>query len=349
MPRIGIVCGSGGDVGVAFMSGCVTAIHDATGWDPSSADYVVGTSGGSLIAATLRSDIPPGDFHATMIGAERSPTGTAKLTPAVMGSTNDNLPPLAQDALTHARLTGPELLQRSATRPHEIRPISLAAAAMPEGRLDTQFVHNKVELLMGDAWPEAPMLITATRMDNGGRIVFSRNSQVQTTVPTAVAASCAIPSVFKPVEIDGARYVDGGLQSSTNADVLLEQELDAVIILSPLSCNRVISRSWAGPVRSMMRVIAVREQERLRDAGTVVMTVHPDRPSISAMGLNLMDVSKRAKVSEAGRHAAFDVLCSERAAEMREILWDAGLPQEGASAAEGRPPSYEPGGLGLSP
>ena len=320
MPRIGIVCGSGGDVGVAFMSGCVTAIHEATGWDPSSADYVVGTSGGSLIAATLRAQIPPEDFHATMIGAKRTPVGTAKLTPAVMGSTKDNLPPLAQDALTHARLTGPELLQRSATRPHQIRPIALAAAAMPEGPLDTQFVHNKVNLLIGEAWPDAPMLITATRMDNGHRIVFTGHSRVRTTLPSAVAASCAIPSIFKPVEIDGARYVDGGLHSSTNADVLLSHELDAVIILSPLSSNRMMSRSLAGPVRSMMRVIAVREQERLKKAGALVMTIHPDRQSISAMGLNLMDVSKRARVSEAGRNAAFDVLRSERASPMRELL-----------------------------
>jgi NTE family protein len=323
MPRIGIVCGSGGDVGVAFMSGCVTAIHEATGWDPSSADYVVGTSGGSLIAATLRAQIPPEDFHATMVGTKRTPVGTAKLTAAVMGSAKDNLPPLAQDALTHARLTGPELLQRSAIRPHQIRPIALAAAALPEGPLDTQFVHNKVNLLIGEAWPDAPMLITATRMDNGHRIVFTGHSRVRTTLPTAVAASCAIPSIFKPVEIDGARYVDGGLHSSTNADVLLGHELDAVIILSPLSSNRMISRSLAGPVRSMMRVVAVREQERLERAGALVMTIHPDRESISAMGLNLMDVSKRPRVSEAGRNAAFDALRSERAAPMRELLWDA--------------------------
>lgn len=320
MPRIGIVCGSGGDVGVAFMSGCITAIHEATGWNPSTADYVVGTSGGSLIAATLRAQIPPEDFHATMVGSKRTPTGELKLSTAVMGSKKDNLPPLAQDALTHARLTGPELLQRSATRPFQIKPISLAAAALPEGRLDTMFVHNKVNLLIGESWPDAPMLITATRMDNGHRIVFTGHSKVRTTLPTAVAASCAIPSIFKPVEIDGARYVDGGLHSSTNADVLLTHELDAVIILSPLSSNRWLSPSLVGPVRSMMRVIANREQERLKKAGAIVMTIHPDSQSISAMGLNLMDVTKRPKVSQAARKAALDVLRSEHAAPMVKLL-----------------------------
>ena len=35
----------------------------------------------------------------------------------------------------------------------------------------------------------------------------------------AVAASCAIPGFYHPVEIDGRRYVDGGMRSTSNLDL----------------------------------------------------------------------------------------------------------------------------------
>jgi NTE family protein len=49
----------------------------------------------------------------------------------------------------------------------------------------------------------------------------------------AVAASCAIPGFFKPVSINGRRYVDGGLQSLCNLDLLEASDLDVVTASVP--------------------------------------------------------------------------------------------------------------------
>lgn len=51
-----------------------------------------------------------------------------------------------------------------------------------------------------------PVVVGATNIDEGCKAVFE-------TGPLAerVAASCSIPIVFKPVKIDGVRYVDGGV------------------------------------------------------------------------------------------------------------------------------------------
>jgi predicted acylesterase/phospholipase RssA len=35
-----------------------------------------------------------------------------------------------------------------------------------------------------------------------------------------VAASCVIPAYFTPIRIDGVDYLDGGVHSPTNADLL---------------------------------------------------------------------------------------------------------------------------------
>ena len=51
----------------------------------------------------------------------------------------------------------------------------------------------------------------------------------------AVAASCAIPGFYRPVRIGGRRYVDGGVCSASNLDLLAGRGLDLVVCLNPLS------------------------------------------------------------------------------------------------------------------
>ena len=51
-----------------------------------------------------------------------------------------------------------------------------------------------------------PMVIVATDLDNGQSHEFRNGPLVE-----AIAASCSIPIIFSPVEIEGIHYVDGGL------------------------------------------------------------------------------------------------------------------------------------------
>ena len=43
-----------------------------------------------------------------------------------------------------------------------------------------------------------------------------------------------MPGYFAPVEVDGRHYLDGGIKSSTNADVLRTEGLDLVITIAPM-------------------------------------------------------------------------------------------------------------------
>ncbi|MDQ3631167.1 MAG: patatin-like phospholipase family protein, partial [Actinomycetota bacterium] len=58
-PRVGLVLGAGGVLGAAWLQGALAALVDATGWDPGSADRVVGTSAGSVIGTLLACGVPP--------------------------------------------------------------------------------------------------------------------------------------------------------------------------------------------------------------------------------------------------------------------------------------------------
>ena len=52
--RVGLVLGAGGVLGGAWLTGGLHALAEETDWDPGSADFIVGTSAGSMIGALTR-------------------------------------------------------------------------------------------------------------------------------------------------------------------------------------------------------------------------------------------------------------------------------------------------------
>ena len=63
-----------------------------------------------------------------------------------------------------------------------------------------------------------PTVVTATDFDHGKRVAFESGQ-----IAERVSASCSIPIVFKPVEIDGVRYVDGGVLDNMPAWAIRER------------------------------------------------------------------------------------------------------------------------------
>ena len=59
--------------------------------------------------------------------------------------------------------------------------------------------------------------------------MFGRDSGVP--LVDAVAASCAVPVVWPPVTIGDRRFMDGGVGSSANVDVVTD--VDVVVMLAP--------------------------------------------------------------------------------------------------------------------
>lgn len=59
-----------------------------------------------------------------------------------------------------------------------------------------------------------PLKVVATEIGSGAAKVFGREETPAIPVAEAVAASLAIPFVFQPLRVGGARYVDGGVVSN---------------------------------------------------------------------------------------------------------------------------------------
>jgi NTE family protein len=304
MPGIGLVLGAGGEVGHAFHSGVLAALTDVTGWDARVAEVVVGTSAGSIVGALLRAGVAPVDLAARATG--RPLTEESRRVFALSDAANAHLRPLP--ARTPRRglptMSAPGALVRAALQPWNARPGSVAAAALPAGRVPTELISAGLRPLF-DRWPDAPLWVNTVELHTGRRVTFGRDPAYDVDVATAVAASCAIPTYFAPVEVAGVRFVDGGAHSPTNADLLAGIGLDLVIVSSPMSITGNAPRfSPDQPARRLARYALGREAARIRRSGTPVLTFQPTPDDIRVFGLNAMDTTRRADVTRRARASA---------------------------------------------
>jgi NTE family protein len=124
------------------------------------------------------------------------------------------------------------------------------------------------------------------------------------------------------VSIGGRRYVDGGICSVSNLDMLCGTGLDLVICLNPMSSlAQATGGSPADRMAAVMRAAAGRrlghEARKLREAGTRVLILQPNEHDVSLMGFNLMSGGRRLEVMEQARRSV--------ATELRAIR-DRGAP-----------------------
>ncbi len=297
-PSVGLVLGAGGVVGQAYQAGVLSALQRETGWDPRAATIVVGTSAGSVTAAALRVGVPATDLAASLYGVPTSRRGGAILR-RILPADGEPLPtPSVGTLLRPWNLPSPALITRVLRRPLAFRPDVAAMTLLPRGRIDISERARGLDKYMGSRWPDGLRICTVRRSD-GARIVFGRDGAPPARLAAAVLASCAIPGYFQPVEIGGTEYVDGGVHSATNADVLRSEQLDVVVVISSMSAAHGSANGADGWLRRTVHRRIEREIARLEEAGFVVLSLEPGTESRRAMGLRAMAEDRSPQVIEA--------------------------------------------------
>ena len=283
-------------MGHAFHAGVLAALERELGWDARRADLLVGTSAGSIVVSMLRAGMPPADLANRALRQPLTDEGAAVVSRAGLG------PPARQARRRPAAgsMASPTLLARALRAPWEMRPGTLAAAMLPQGRIPTAHIAAPLDALFGDTWPAATWIV-AVDLDSGRRVVFGRNGSPPATVAEAARASCAVPAHFEPAEIGGRRYVDGGVHSTTNADLVDPQRPDLVLVSAPMSAVRGAAR--VGPStanRHIARLSLAREMSRLRAQGIPVVSFQPGAADIAVMAGDALDPEKMPEVCAAG-------------------------------------------------
>jgi NTE family protein len=314
-PRVGLVLGAGGTVGQAFQAGVLAALEHDLGWDPRGADVIVGTSAGAITATLLRLGIPAHDLAAWAVQAPLSVEGAPLR--RWLGERHPDFPPVGvRNWLRPWRLPSPALLRRVLRQPWAVRPLALAMTLLPAGPIELLTHTNRLDDMTAEPWPDG-LWLCAARRDDGARVTFGRDG-AQAALPEAVAASCAIPGYFTPIQIAGQEYFDGGAHSSTNADLLRGLDLDVVVTVAPLSAAPGTRPGLDRPLRIMARRRLTRELEQL-DRDTPAVRFEPDTQVLEVMGHNLMATDALDRVVqeafvEAGASAAREVRAGRLAA-----------------------------------
>lgn len=314
MASVGLVLGAGGIAGVAWHSAVLAALEDA-GWDARTADLVVGTSAGAGMAAVLRLGVPGSDLVAGALGRPMGPAGTDHAARA--GDPVD----LPVPALGRLRIpASPRLLARAVSQPWRVRPLVAMAAALPAGRVPTALLGDRIRRTHDEPWPARPTWIAAVRLGDGRRVVFGRDL-TDIHLATAVEASSAIPGYFEPVRHGAATYVDGGVHSPTNADLVADGGFDVVVISSPMSATRAaLRRTRFTTSRGLHTATLAREVAAVRAAGTEVLVLQPGPEVVEAVGPSSMDPSRRGAVARIAHDTVRAHLASERVADRLELL-----------------------------
>ena len=311
--RIGLVLGAGGVVGGSWLIGALEALESETGWSPCSADVICGTSAGSAVGALTAAGIEPSLMAAYASGgagdavAELEARGD-RVTDGLVQRITDGLgdmPYRLQRALPPIGPGSWRMAVSTLARPRRHAPAALLAGWLPRGFVSTRPIGELVDRFVDGSWPEGAGQYWAVAADyaTGRRVVFGREGAPPADVRDAVAASCAIPGFYHPVKVGGRRYIDGGICSASNLDLLCDEGLDLVVCLNPMSSlAQVTPRSPAERVGARMRVQTGRrlgrEAKKLRERGTEVLILQPTADDLAVMGTNFMARDRRELVIE---------------------------------------------------
>jgi NTE family protein len=326
MARIGLVLGAGGITGQAYHAGVLAALEAEFGWDPRTAEVIVGTSAGSITATLLRGGVPAKDLAAWTTRAPLSVEG--HILEDLFGREFPELEPIrTSHLLRRPSLPGPALVRRVLLRPWQPPGAPLLLTLLAPGRIDISAFLEPLRAVEPPSWHDGDLWICAVRRRDGRRVVFGRPGSPHVPLHLAVSASCAVPGYFAPVAIDGVSYVDGGVHSPTNAAVLGQSGLQLVVIVSPMSGAQGVPTAVADVVRRHAGFRLDLERRALRAAGIDVVLFEPDASVLKVMGHEWMS---RDRVDEITRAAFGSARSTCRTTDATAAFVRAGLaPPEG--------------------
>lgn len=334
--RVALVLGAGGPVGFAFHAGVLAALAEA-GWDARDAELILGTSVGAATAALLRAGMAPHDLYARARRQPLSEGGEALITgaggwpdlsAALAGHDGRGLASRLAGGLRHP--AAPRLVGRLLRHPGRWRAGLLLAALLPAGEVEAAPIVAALDRLFPDGWPAAGLGVVAADLDRGTRMVFGAPGAPAASVGTAVAASCAVPSVFAPVVVDGRRYIDGGAVSPVSTDLLApalaepspvvatdlsRSAFDAVVVSLPMGIGSAPGRIGVDlPGRWLNHLAGVRGLAAARRSGGPVLLVEPGASELAVMGYDVFSVTHGPEIAARAR----DHLAARLAAGLRE-------------------------------
>jgi NTE family protein len=224
-------------------------------------------------------------------------------------------------------------LLRSLARLGELSAIDIGvglAEALPTGLYSGSGLADYVEEALSEGGRvndfrlvDPELYLTATDLDTCERIVFGEEGWSDVPISKAVECSTCLPIVYKPVDLKGRQFVDGGIRSTTNVDIAVEKGAKFIVVVNPLvpyvnDFEKTIPTVFGRRVRrvSDMGLPAIANQtfrliahQRLHQAveqwqekypGVDIVLLEPEPTDELMFGTPIMDYSRRLKIAKHG-------------------------------------------------
>jgi len=237
--KTALVLAGGGLSGAMYEIGALRAIDDIlTDRTVNDFDIYVGTSAGAIVGALLANGATP----ATML------QGLAGDLPGVRPIQRRDLFQLNVQDVLKLGVKLPRTVLGAWT--HYLRYISdvtlfdllwSISEALPTGMYDSlameAYMRETINSYGGTndfTQLRQQLYVIATDLDSGKRAVFGPDSNQNVPISLSIAASTAVPLLYRPVRIADHDYVDGSVRGNASVDLAIERGATLVIVINPL-------------------------------------------------------------------------------------------------------------------
>ena len=290
-PENALVLGSGGLLGAAWMASTLSDLENKSIWKPEIDDLRIGTSAGSMLAVILGNGIKASEIVALMVNGDYQDDKGILSVPKT--PTREKVPLRPSDILYAVR----SLAQGRA--PH----LGIIVSSLfVEGAEDTSELETFINEITNSNWPSTNTWLVSAELQSGLRKVFTGKDEI--APGEAVAASCAVPALYRPVKIKGGQYIDGGTISCSNLDLAIHARAKNIIVLTPIAGYTRININ-SGVNKALSQIVRNTEQIGMSKifkkigTDTKITLVTPGKATSEFLSTNsLMDGSKVKELLE---------------------------------------------------
>jgi predicted acylesterase/phospholipase RssA len=228
-----LVLAAGGVTGALYEVGVLRALEEELGAPEDLFDLFLGVSAGASVAAFVAQGVRPSRLFEALLSGDDPllPVRQRDVVPfdlrhaARLAAAGSRL--LFRAAAGLLRRRGPAVAELAALLPAGLFSLDpyrrfLAAALTGAGLADDFRVLRR------------RLLIPATDLDSGDRVLFGAPPWDDVLISTAIAASSAIPAFFEPLPIRGRHLIDGNVGKVAHLDALIAEGASRVLVVSPV-------------------------------------------------------------------------------------------------------------------
>src|SRR3984885_2700399 len=238
--KTALVLGGGGFTGGVYEIGALRALDLlSVNRTVNEFDVYVGTSAGSFVAAAVANGVTPEEMMRVIVQQVPTSFPDARVSALLRPNYREFL---AKGLLVPFRVA--QLVRTLVRDLGQISAVDIAvglADVLPSGLYSEKGIEDYVRRILSDPdrtddfrLLQNELYLVATDLDTCERIVFGAADWDDVPISTAVAASNALPMIFKPVRIKDREMVDGGIVSTTNLDIAVEAGAKFIVVVNPL-------------------------------------------------------------------------------------------------------------------